>query len=795
MFNNIVTKGMLLPFLFIASQAWAQDCSITGKIFNAINKEALNNATITVQGSDKGTTTDSTGAFMLEGLTPGLYNIEVRFTGFETYIDYELMASPIKPIYVEVGLLPSTYSLGEIVVSDEARTHAVVSPLALQKINWSELQRMPGTALDISKAIQSYPGVLPKSSFGYNIVVRGGAPNENVFYLDGIKIPAINHFSVQGASGGPNALINLDFIHSMDMYSGAFPANYQSGLSALLDIRQRDARADRIGGRATLGYSDLGLTLEGPIGQKSSFIASARTSFSQYLLKAFDLPVLPTYSDYQFRNKWRFDEKNELVITGIAGFDKYRLNTDAPESDALLYNVGYIPEGDQTVYAIGANYKHFLPNSFYSFVVSRNGFSNYADKFKDNTYLEEDRLLGYGSEESENHLRFEHNIYRGSYEFKYGLNYTQNNASFKVFGYDVTARGLDTVNFDNAISYGEYGGFAMLSRRLFNSRLGITAGLRFDGASYNEETGNPLEHISPRISANYALSEHFSLKSTAGIYYQLPPEILLAYNQGLADEAIFSDYMEVNQASLGFEYRNKKTYRASAEVYYKGYNNYPFLLNDSISYANAMADYVAVGNQPSSPTSVGRAYGMEIFIQQKLKRNYWWMMAYTYSKSEFQDKNGDYKPSSWDSRHFLTITAGKTLKRNWLVGLKWRYSDGTPYTPYDQETSANIANWEIANKGVFDYSRINAERLPAFHQLDIRIDKNWWYEKWNLNLFFDLQNAYRHAIQLTPYLTTERNTETWEPLIDQQNPENYLLKQINSDSGRTIYVIGIIAEF
>jgi len=795
MFSQAITKGILFPLLFISVNSWAQNCKITGKVFNAINKEALSNANVKVQGSDIGTATDAKGAFVLEGLSPGLYNIEVRFTGFETYIEYELKTSPIKPVYIEIGLIASTYSLGEIVVSDEARTHTVVSPLALQKINWSELQRMPGTALDISKAIQSYPGVLPKSSFGYNIVVRGGAPNENVFYMDGIKIPAINHFSVQGASGGPNALLNLDFLQSMDMYSGAFPANYQNGLSSLLDIRQRDARADRMGARITLGYSDLGATLEGPLGKKGSFIASGRTSFSQYLLKAFDLPVLPTYSDYQLRNKWRFDEKNELVITGIAGIDHYRLNTDAAESDALLYNVGYIPEGDQYVYALGANYKHFLPNSFYSFVVSRNAFSNYADKFKDNTYKEEDRLLDYDSKEAENHIRFEHNIYRGSYEFKYGLNYTQNSASFNVFGYDVSSRGLDTVNFNSAISYGEYGGFAMLSRRLFNSRLGITAGLRLDGASYNNVTQSPFKHISPRLSANYAITDHLSLKSTAGIYYQLPPEILLAYNKNSVDDKIFSDYMEVNQASLGFEYRNKKTYRASAEVYYKQYNNYPFLLQDSISYANAMADFVVVGNQPSAPTSVGRAYGMELFIQQKLKRNYWWMIAYTYSVSEFEDKNGDYQPSSWDSRHFLTFTAGKTLKRNWLIGLKWRFSDGTPYTPYDVGTSALIDNWTIANKGVFDYDRINQERLPAFHQMDIRIDKNWWFEKWNLNLFFDLQNAYRSSIELTPYLTTVRDQETWEPIIDDQSTDSYLLQQISSDSGRTIYVIGIIAEF
>ena len=385
------TLLLLLNFSIIQ----AQTCTISGKVFNAINKTPLDQASIQIQGSDIGTTTDSTGYFEITNLKPGLYNVVARFAGYEPYIEYEVRTSTVKPVYFEIGLISSTYSLGEIVVSDEARKNTVVTPLAVQKVNWSELQRMPGAILDISKAIQSFPGVLPKSSFGYNIVIRGGAPNENSYYLDGIKIPSINHFSVQGASGGPNGLVNLDFVQDMEMYSGAFPANMPSGLSSVLDIRQREGRTDRLGARITLGYSDLGLTLEGPIGKKSNFIASARYSFSQYMLKAFDVPVLPGYSDFQFRNKWQLDDKNELIITGIAGFDEYTLNTDAPESDALLYNVGYIPEGNQSVYAFGANYKHFLKNSFYSFVVSRNGFTNVADKFRNNTYNEDDRLLKY----------------------------------------------------------------------------------------------------------------------------------------------------------------------------------------------------------------------------------------------------------------------------------------------------------------------------------------------------------------------------------------------------------------
>lgn len=799
-FNTL--RVFVLIFSLIPSFVIAQNTKVTGKVFNALNKEPLVEASVQLQGASIGTTTNDNGYFEIENIRPGLYNFEIRFAGFETYIEYEIRTSSIKPVYFEVGLIPSVLSLGEVVVSDEARTHAVVTPLSVQQIGWSEMQRMPGTALDLSKTIQSYPGVLPKSSFGYNIVVRGGAPNENSYYLDGIKIPAINHFSVQGASGGPNGLVNMDFVKGMELYSSAFPANYPTGLSSLMDIRQRDGRSDRLGSRVTLGYSDFGITLEGPLTKKSNFILSGRTSFSQYLLRAFDVPVLPAYDDIQFRNKWRLDEKNELIITGIAGFDDYWLNTDAQESDALLYNVGYIPEGNQQVYAYGLNYKHYLDNSFYSFVVSRNGFTNEADKFKNNNRgVEEDRLLKYRSKTNETLVRFEHNIYRGNLEFKYGVNFTNHNAFFDIEGYDVTNSLIDKVNFNNQNVYNEYGTFAMASRRLLGNKLGITLGLRAEGANISEQTANPFKQISPRLSTNYAISEFLSIKSNLGVFYQLPPDIILSYNSYYSslDNSPFqanvaSNYIKSNQAAIGFEYRNRKTYRASAEVYYKDYNNYPFLLKDSISFANAMADFVAVGNQPSAPIGIGRSYGAELFIQQKLKRNYWWMLSYSYNRSEFEDKNGDFKPSSWDGRHFLTINLGKTLKRDWQIGIRWRYSDGTPYTPYDMNASALISNWDLANKGIFDYDRINDERLPSFHQMDIRMDKNWWFDKWNLNLFFDLQNAYRGTIELIPYLTLERD-ENWSPVVDPNNPNNYLLQLIPSDTGRTLYTLGLIAEF
>lgn len=127
------------------------------------------------------------------------------------------------------------------------------------------------------------PGVASTASFRNDILIRGGAPNENRFYLDGIEVPNINHFATQGSSGGPVGLINVDFVREVDFYSGAFPANRGNTLSSVLDMKFREGRKDRLGLNFTVGSSDVGLSFEGPKGKKSSFIAYARRSYLQFI--------------------------------------------------------------------------------------------------------------------------------------------------------------------------------------------------------------------------------------------------------------------------------------------------------------------------------------------------------------------------------------------------------------------------------------------------------------------------------------------------------------------------------
>ena len=764
---------------------------IEGMVFNELNKEPLPFANIIIEHTDFGTITDSLGKYKLEGIKPGLYNLIISYTGFKKHIKHQIELQSNRTYYYDIAMKLESEQLKAVQVSTPAFKKTAETPLSITSFNESEIRRFPGAVMDITKIIKTCPGVAPKTTFGYNIIFRGGASHENRFFLDGIEIPSINHFTVQGASGGPVSLINTDFIQSLDVYTGGFPAEKSNVLSGILDLKQRDARHDRLGMRFTLGATEAALTLETPTGKNGNMILSGRKSFSEYLFKSIGLPVLPNYSDIQYRHKYRWG-KHELTLIGLGALDYSRLNITEDPSESLLYNTGFIPEGDQNMFVGGINYKHYLDSGYYHFILSTNVFDNKANKL---SVFDNNPLLDYHANEWEVKSRFEQVFYYKTIKLKYGINAEYDRYNVKHWSIVASMNNIDTISYSGILSFIRYGGFFSASKRLLNENLLLSIGLRSDASTYNSKTNNPLSQVSPRVGLSYSLNTRLSLNANHGIYYQLPPYTLLGFmeNNSFYNQSTL-EYIKCEQTAIGIEYTNHKDFKFSTEAFHKAYSDYPFLMADSISFANAVADYVALGHQKAEATGIGRAYGVEFLIQQKLKKNFFWMSSYTLLVSEFKDKYGKWAPSSWDNKQFINILFGKTFKKNWQLGLKWRYSGGTPYSPYDITASSNINTWQITNRGIFNYDSLNTQRLPAFHQMDIRLDKHYFFKKCNLNIYMDIQNLYRSPIAFLPYLTVERN-ELMQPIVNPENPNEYLVKVINSDTGRMLPTIGFILEF
>lgn len=790
------TTIIISVFLCLGSNAGAQGL-ITGRVFNSINNAPLDFATVRVQDQPYGGYTDSLGRFEIKNVPPGLYNIAVTYTGYRTQLVSEIEVTNAKPVVLEIAMEEEGTEVEAVEITASPFNKTEESPVSLRTIGVNEIARNPGGNRDISRVIQSLPGVAGTVAFRNDIIIRGGAPNENRFYLDGIEVPNINHFSTQGASGGPVGLINVNFIREVDFFTGAFPVNRGNTLSSVMEIKQKAGRSDRLGFNATVGSSDLGLTVEGPLGKKTTFMASARRSYLQWLFQTLGLPFLPTYNDFQFKTKTKFDNRNELTIIGLGAIDQFSLNLEADSTDEQKFILGNLPVNTQWNYTVGANFKRYFDNSYLSIVASRNMLNNRSVKYQDNDEsTEENLILDYDSQEIENKFRLEHHIRSGGYKLQYGVSYEFARYLNATFNRISTPVGVDTIDFNSALDLHKYGVFASAGRKFLDDRLILSAGIRMDGNSFSSTMANPIPQFSPRFSAAYYLTPKLSLNFNTGIFYQLPPYTVLGYRDEtgtLVNRENDLKYIRSTHLVGGVEYNTDFNTRISVEGFFKRYNNYPFLLRDSISLANLGGDFGVIGNEPATSESEGRTYGVEMMVQQKLYKGFFGIVAYTFVRSEFTDGTGAYKPSAWDNRHIITSTLGKKFKKNWELGLRWRFYGGTPFTPFDEARSSLVSVWNITGRGLPDYARLNSLRTGSAHNLDVRIDKKWFFQKWSLNLYLDIQNVYNFQADLAPFLDVVRDDQG-NPVLDPNDPSRYQVRTIANPTGTILPTIGVVID-
>ena len=804
----VIMKKLSTTLIFFLSSTLAifsQNAIIKGKVFNPINNEPVPFANVIIQGTTTGTSTDLDGNYKISGLEPKLYNLEATSLGFRKAVVYEIQTFNNRPVKIDIELTEDAQLLEGVEITASPFSKKEEAPVSMRTIGVSEIERNPGGNRDISRVIQSLPGVASSPSFRNDIIIRGGGPNENRFYLDGVEVPNINHFATQGASGGPVGLINVNFIKEVEFYSAAFPSNRGNALSSVFDFTQKDGNPDGIKANVTVGSSDYGLTLDGPIGKNTSYIFSVRRSYLQFLFTALKLPFLPIYNDSQFKVKTKLNAKNEITLIGLGALDQFELNeaandgvTDEETLERNRYILGNIASNDQWNYTVGASYKHFADKSFQQVVVSRNHLNNKAVKYQDNDDSNEaNKILDYVSQEIENKLRLEHTWRENGWKWNVGVGYENALYTNSTFNRIVTTSGQELlIDFDSELFLNKYSVFSQLSKSFVKDRLKLSAGIRTDFSDYNSEMSNPLDQLSPRFAASFVFAPKWSVNASIGRFYQLPPYTVLGYRDAgnnLVNKQTGVSYISADHAVLGVEFLPATNTKITVEGFYKRYLNYPFLLRDSVSLANLGSDFGVIGNEPVTSSSEGRSYGVEFLAQQKLFKGFYGIVAYTWVVSEFEDKNGDFKPSAWDNGNIITLTGGKKFKGNWELGVRFRYLGGAPYTPFDQDLSSVRTNWDLRGVGILDYDRLNTERNGAVHQLDLRIDKRFFFNKWSLNVYFDIQNAYNYQAPLSPFITVQRD-ENGLPLEDPNDPSRYSTKIVENFSGNVLPSIGLIIE-
>ena len=783
-------------FILLCCLCWnvfAAEYQIKGVVIDKSTRQPLEFVNVLVVGLGIGASTDANGNFLITQVPPGIYRLQASFLGYKTELTPEYRVNHVTP-YVQIELEEENASLNEVIVTASPFQKVPESPVSLRVIGLQEIEKAPGANRDISKVVQNYPGVA-FSPIGYrnDLIVRGGGPSENRFYLDGVEIPNINHFSTQGASGGPVGLIDADLIRSVKFYSGAFPADKGNALSSVLDFSLRDGDMERNSLKATLGASEVSLSSNGHIGNKTSYLVSVRQSYLQALFKILGLPFLPAYTDASFKIKTRFDSHNELTLIGLGGIDRMKLNLGIEGEDAE-YMLSYLPEINQETYTVGGVYRHYSQRHVQSIVLSQSYLNNRNVKYRDNDESSEENLtLRLGSIEQETKLRMENTSSWSVWKVKAGfdLNYSRykSNEYRKVF-----ANALREYDYHTDLSLWRWGMFASVDYAAPDKSFTASMGVRTDGNNYSDKMKELWRQLSPRLSVSYRLIEGLTLSGHVGLYYQLPSYTALGF-KGEEGEYVnrHLDYISVSQESLGLSWTPNENMELSVEGFYKLYGHMPFSLSDQIPLSCKGNDYGTIGNEALSSEAKGRSYGVELMFKWLLTQKLNLSSSLTIFKSEFKDgEQGSYVPSAWDNRFILNMSGTYNFPKYWSLGAKVSCIGGSPYTPYDVEKSSLVEAWNVQGRAYYDYSRYNQERLPVFGQLDVRVDKTFYLKKCMLGFYLDIQNITASKLRQPDALMSTGQIENPSAPLSEQR---YVMKSIRQESGTLLPTLGITFEY
>jgi hypothetical protein len=813
---------LLALFLFLGFQIQAQNTgSLTGTVKDKLTQEALIGVSIKLEGSEIGAATDLEGNFRITGIPSKSYNVVASYVGYAPQTKFNVVITSGNANQLNFELDPDGKALGEVLVSvnRSVRIASAETPLSIQSLSVEEIKSNPGGNFDISRVVQALPGVGgvagTGSGFRNDLIIRGGGPSENVYYLDGVEIPVINHFSTQGAAGGPAGILNVSFIEDATLATSAFNARYDNTLSSVLQFRQKDGNPEKIQGNVRVGASETALTLEGPLGKKNgktTFLASARRSYLQFLFEAIGLPIRPDYWDFQYKITHKINPKTTFTALGVGAIDDFYFEAPKDATPENLYILSSVPGANQWNYTQGFSLKRLINNGFWNLTFSRNMLDNKLDQFADNFDAkqkdESKRILGIQSQEIENKLRFDFNRYSGDWKFSAGAmaQYVKyNNSAFTRLRSEIrdslgnVIQPAAEFRFNTAIDFFKFGLFGQVNRTFFDEQLSVSAGIRTDGNTFTEEGANMLKTISPRVSLSYAVAPKWKLNASVGSYYKTPLYTVLGYRDN-AGVLVNKDqpYLRSDHYVAGLEFLPSRVLRVTMEGFYKQYQDYPVSAFNGISLANQGGGFGILGNEKVLTVGNGEAYGMELFAQQKLNKNLYFTGSYTLFWSKFSNLNGELINSAWDNRHLLSLLAGYKFRRNWELGLKYRWQGGVPYTPLDLDASR--ANYATIGTGILDNSRLNSLRVGNFSQMDLRVDKKWNFKRVTLDVFIDIQNLLNAPSPAPPNYTFKRTEDgtafvTTDGKALAADGSNAIPLLLDNSDGSLLPTIGIVVEF
>ena len=703
--------------------------TLSGKVVEKNNGRFIPGVTVSILETTFTAISDHEGKFKFFGVPVGLYSVEFSIPGFQTSVKTDIVVHPNRITQIDMEMQEDLLRLEETVdVSASYFPEKEQDPMSTFNLSAEEIRRAPGSSGDISRMLMMMPGVSNLNDSNSDLIVRGGSPNENAFFIDNIEIPNINHFPTFGSTGGVFSAINPDLLRNVDFYTGGFSASYGDRLSSIIDMSFRDGNKDEFDVLFSVDLLQAGSVVEGPLAKgKGSFILSGRICVVRYLQ---DLGIIdfgedidftfPDMKDSQARLTFDLSPNNKLSFLNYFSAGDFDLGQDEFNMD-LNYRQN---TGGVNLRTIWNN--NFISNTSLSYSFIKQNF--------DMTYQFEadDFFWNYGTHEENLSLR--------------NLNYLELNDRSKIeFGLQIKRESFEqdwniaefTDYWGNLIpaSTKKTEGFSATKFGLFLSyiatpfkNLTTTLGARAD---YHSITDNFV--VSPRFSFRYRFSPRFSLHGGMGIFFQSLPLYIQAENTA---------YRELKESRaihhiLGLEYRMDLGTRFSLEVYHKQYAHLPidpFYPRRLLTDRDAFTLYFPPEDLVDTGTASSR--GVELLVQKKMIKRIYGIFSFSYFRCSYKDLFGVERNRIYDNRYTLNLVLGYKPGVRWEFSTKWTLIGGAPYTPIDIEASIK------EETDVRDYSRFNGARYPDYSTLNLRGEYRLSLSKFGMIVFVDISNVF-----------------------------------------------------
>ncbi|MBN1448662.1 MAG: TonB-dependent receptor [Bacteroidetes bacterium] len=691
--------------------------------------DGIPNVSAGIPGTTRGAAADAQGRFSIPNLAPGTYRVRVTYIGYETRIITDVVVRPARGTEVAVRLHPAAVETGEVEITAGYFASVASGDVGIAEFSGEEIRRSPGSAGDVSRIMMVLPSVAKVNDQSNSLIVRGGSPLENAFFIDGMEIPNINHFPAQGSSGGPIGLLPVDLIRDVRFSAGGFPAEYGDRLSSVMDIALREGSRDRVAAQLDLNFAGFGGLAEGPIASSGSWLVSARRSYLDLIVKAVDAgtSVAPWYGDAAAKVVVDVSPAHRLSAVALWSDDH-----NDPDLEAAVENdMQYYGRQDIVNATAGIAWRALWSGN----VFSNTTFSFTGMRFREHFRLTANGLPVLDNDSGERWLQLRHATHLrvsplldveiggdlkrlfNRYDNRYG-------AVPDALGNPVPAAAF-VADADNTLT----GLFATASLSSW-SRLTLTAGFRAQHSTWNDRI-----ELQPRASAALALTELTTVTLSGGVYTQSLPLLLLA--QDAASPALPDP--RALQGVLGIAHLLTASTRLTLEGYVKQYDRFPIdpsqpelFVVDELSYRYGFF------TPHARLTASGKAFsrGLELTLQKKLAQDVYGLASVAWSTARYNDALGDERPRVYDNRVLFSVEGGWKPSPEWEFSLRWIYAGGAPYTPMD------VAASQDARQEVLDAGRINAARHPDYHSMNVRVDRRFNFTGSSLVIYLSVWNVY-----------------------------------------------------